>query len=425
MLSKFRDNRNRLAILCCFVALYIIIILVLSIFFSERVNEEKQKLSLWQQKELTINSEQDIVIADVENRLKQLSKDTHSLNQKEYREGELAPYISDLHEVLDLSYQLNQKNRIELVEVLDRNKNDIKKTISFYETQHTVLFVFFTCLFSSLYYIYFIISYKNYQIEKWKDRLDNVSRTLRYKVSIEADKNLKKDKQILKQSRQAQMGEMISMIAHQWRQPLAAISTACISLQIKAQMDIVDKDLILNNTERISGYAKHLSDTIEDFRNFFKIDKNKQPTSYDEVFKAVLSIIEGSLNNKNILLTQDMQCDENIQSYPSELKQVILNLIKNAEDALIDKKIKNPMISIKTYNKDFQAICEISDNAGGIPADILPKIFDPYFSTKIEKNGMGLGLYMSKTIIEDHCGGELIVRNDSDGATFVIRLKRG
>jgi len=424
MLSKFRYNANRLTVLCCFVTLYIVIILLLSLIYREKVDIQKHKLSIATQEQLHINQEQDLTIATVESRFKQLSRETERFNQNSLRDENVTAYISDLHQVLDLSYQLNQKNRIALIGRLDRSVNDIKGTISFYELQHTILFILFTLIFSYFYYSYMTITSKNDEIVKWKDRVDQVSRTLSYKVSVEADKNLKKDKQILKQSRQAQMGEMISMIAHQWRQPLAAISTACISLQIKAQMGKTDSNIILEHTERISGYSKHLSDTIEDFRNFFKIDKNRQSTSFDEVFQAVLSIIEGSLNNKNILLTKDMNCDEKIQSYPSELKQVILNLIKNAEDALIEKGVKTPTISVRTYVKDFQAIFEISDNAGGIPKDILPKIFDPYFSTKIEKNGMGLGLYMSKTIIEEHCGGELSVRNDTEGATFVIKLKR-
>lgn len=121
-------------------------------------------------------------------------------------------------------------------------------------------------------------------------------------------------------------------------------------------------------------------------------------------------------------MIQELNCHDTFITYPNELKQVILNLIQNAEDALIEKQIENPYIKISTYKENNQLTLEVSDNAGGVLEDIIDDIFNPYFSTKIQKDGTGLGLYMSKTIIEEHCNGELSVSNSTEGAVFRIAL---
>ncbi len=231
-----------------------------------------------------------------------------------------------------------------------------------------------------------------------------------------------KDQQLLQQSRLAQMGEMISMIAHQWRQPLTAISATSGAINLKAQLNRLDKDMAIELSSKISNYSQHLSSTIDDFRDFFKSNKEKKETSYNEIVQNVLGIIETSIINKNIEIIKELNVNDTFNSYPNELKQVVMNLIKNAEDILLEKKIENPTIHIKTYKKDSKLILEVSDNAGGVPKDILPKIFDPYFSTKTKKDGTGLGLYMSKTIIEEHCGGTLSVSNSGVGAVFRVEI---
>jgi len=231
-----------------------------------------------------------------------------------------------------------------------------------------------------------------------------------------------KDKQLLEQSRLAQMGEMISMIAHQWRQPLAAISSASTAIQIKAKRDKLSNDLAVDLALKISQYSQHLSTTINDFRDFFKSNKQKQQTSYKEIVDGVLNIVSESMSNKNIKIIKELECKEGFESYQNELKQVILNLIKNAEDILVEKEISDKYILIKSFAKENSCILEVSDNGGGIPAEIINKVFDPYFSTKTKKDGTGLGLYMSKTIIEDHCSGKLEVSNNEDGAVFTITL---
>ncbi len=256
------------------------------------------------------------------------------------------------------------------------------------------------------------------EINQYNNDIEVLNNDLIYKVKKEVAQNRKKDQQLIQQSRLAQMGEMISMIAHQWRQPLAAISSTSAGISLKAQLNKLDNTTAIELSNKISGYSQHLSTTIDDFREFFRSNKEKRDTTYNELIKSVLNIVETSIINQNISIKKDLNCNDTLYTYPNEIKQVILNILKNAEDILLEKNIQNPTITIKTQC----GALFISDNAGGIPIDIIDKVFDPYFSTKTKKDGPGLGLYMSKTIIEKHCGGELTVSNNEEGAVFTIKL---
>ncbi len=241
-------------------------------------------------------------------------------------------------------------------------------------------------------------------------------------IQEKEEKERKKDQQLLQHSRMAQMGEMIAMIAHQWRQPLAAISATSASIELKANMGRLDNNTAAQKARDISDFSQHLSGTIDDFRDFFKPNKVKEKVTFSKIIESSLKIVHAELKSKNILVEKDYKCEGSIDVYVNELRQVTLNLIKNAEDALLEQEIKSPTITIRCYSNEHEAILEVSDNAGGIPEEIIAKIFDPYFSTKTKKEGTGLGLYMSKTIIEEHCGGELSVSNGDDGAIFKIIL---
>ena len=261
------------------------------------------------------------------------------------------------------------------------------------------------------------------KVKKKTNELQNLNETLEQRVKDEIDKNREKEKQLLHQSRLAQMGEMISMIAHQWRQPLAAISSTAGTLNLDTIMDNYKKEFFEKSLNNISDYSQHLSSTINDFRNFFKDNKEQKETTIEDIIESSLGIINSALNNDNIKLVKIYNCNELFYSYPNELKQVVLNLIKNAEDALLEHKIKNPIIYLKTYTQNDNYILEISDNAGGIDKDIINNIFIPYFSTKKNKEGTGLGLYMSKIIIEDNCNGKIYAKNNDKGAVFTVELK--
>jgi len=250
-------------------------------------------------------------------------------------------------------------------------------------------------------------------------RLDiTESEKLQEKIRQEEEKNKRNQELMQQQSRLAQMGEMLSMIAHQWRQPLSAITATTNSLELKTKMNQLDNESVEKSTQKIREFALHLSSTIDDFRNFFKANKGKNITDFGQIVDSVYSIIESTLIHKNIKVNITRNSTINLYTYEGEIKQVILNLIKNAEDALIEKDIENPTINITI---DANQLI-VHDNAGGIPKNIIDKIFNPYFSTKLKKDGTGLGLYMSKIIIEEHCKGTINVINENGGAKFTVTI---
>jgi signal transduction histidine kinase/ABC-type nitrate/sulfonate/bicarbonate transport system substrate-binding protein len=318
-----------------------------------------------------------------------------------------------------------------LLKTVPKNEIDNIKTRWAIKTYHQIVDytliwkILIISLFTILLILYWTVKYKR-EIERRRiaeNNLQQLNLSLKDAVEAEVEKNREKDKQILQQSRMAQMGEMIAMIAHQWRQPLAAISATSASIELKASLNKLDNDTAKQKAQDISNFSQHLSKTIDDFRNFFKPNKKRTETSYCMLLKSVFEIIGISIKNKNIKLIKELNCHDRFNTYPNELRQVILNLIKNAEDILIDMQIENPYIKISTYKEEDKYFLEISDNAGGVPEDIIDKIFNPYFSTKTQKEGTGLGLYMSKTIIEEHCNGELTVTNGDDGAIFMIVIE--
>jgi len=258
----------------------------------------------------------------------------------------------------------------------------------------------------------------NRELKGIKNELQLLNNSLEFRVQEELAKNKQQQVLMVQQSRLAQMGEMISMIAHQWRQPLAAISATSAAMSMKEQLGKLESEDIIKLSGKISEYSLHLSNTIDDFREFFRLDKERDEVTYSELVESILSIIEDSIISNGIIIEKHLHSTDRFYTYTGEVKQVILNLMKNAEDALLDKDIENPKITIETDG----AMLTIRDNTGGVPEDILDKIFDPYFSTKTQKDGTGLGLYMSKTIIDEHCSGELRVANDDDGAVFTIVL---
>lgn len=235
-------------------------------------------------------------------------------------------------------------------------------------------------------------------------------------------------KQRLQHSRMAQMGEMISMIAHQWRQPLAAISSTVMNLEVKFMLGTFDlssedgrakqKEYFLTNFKNIETFVSNLSATIDDFRNFYKPTKQVSKTSLDIIVERAMKIVQVSLKNDNIKVEYDYKAISDIEVYENEIMQVVLNILKNAQDNFLEKKIQNPKITIIIDEKSL-TIC---DNGGGIDESIIDKIFDPYFSTKEELNGTGLGLYMSQLIIKEHHKGTISIENIDGGACFKITL---
>ena len=221
--------------------------------------------------------------------------------------------------------------------------------------------------------------------------------TLEEKVEEQVSKILNVQEQMLQTSRMAQMGEMISMIAHQWRQPLSAISAVTLGMETKVKIGVYNtnnekslqacQDKILDSSCKINELVQGLSSTIDDFRNFFKPNKNTTVAPVNLPITKALKIMEASLLSDNIKIVQQLMSSKNIEIYDSEFMQVILNIFQNAQDNFREKNIQNAYVSV--VSKDIEIGVEVSfvDNGGGIPQDIINKIFDPYFSTKTEKTG--------------------------------------
>ena len=264
--------------------------------------------------------------------------------------------------------------------------------------------------------------------------LKKYNKKLKSQVEEKIEELRVKDEMLIQEHKMAAMGELLSMIAHQWKQPLGAINFALMGIEVKLASGFFnlekqsDREKFLSYLERkhqsINSYVDHLSTTTDDFRNFFNPNKSKETVNLTQPIENALSIIQSQIINHGIELVKKYDSDEELSLFKNELVQVILNILKNAEDNFMMKKIENPKITIETEKIDSSLIINICDNGGGVPQDIIDKIFDPYFSTKDEKNGTGLGLYMSKIMIEKHNNGTLKIYNTQEGACFKITFNR-
>lgn len=255
-----------------------------------------------------------------------------------------------------------------------------------------------------------------------KHLLETLNETLEQRIFQAVNELREKDQMLIQQGRLAAMGEMINSIAHQWRQPLNNIGLIVQNLQLSFQMG----DLASADVNRQVGNAMeiilHMSRTIDDFRKFFNQDKEKQSFSVQAAVDRVLEFIGPSLRSNCIQV--DVKSDQTVCAvgFENEYAQVLLNILANARDAFAEHKIAEPKIVIKVSNPKGRSVVTIRDNGGGIAEDILPKVFDPYFSTKKQASNSGIGLYMSKTIIEKHMGGKLSIKNVPDGAETRIEV---
>jgi len=234
---------------------------------------------------------------------------------------------------------------------------------------------------------------------------------------------LRIDRQLMQQARYAQMGEMIGNIAHQWRQPLNTIGLIIQKIKFYNDNDFLDDKKLNSSIEKSMDIINGMSKTIDDFRNFFIPNKEKEIFSLKDLFKDTYSILEDIFEENLIDFKIEMQDNDlKIEGYRNELSQVILNLISNSKDVLIEKESTSSFVQLtaKKVNKNIFITC--CDNGGGINDDILDKVFNPYFTTKDEGKGTGIGLYMSKEIIEKHMGGKMSVFNTGDGVCFSIEL---
>jgi PAS domain S-box-containing protein len=248
--------------------------------------------------------------------------------------------------------------------------------------------------------------------------VEALNMNLEQKVASQVKDIRQKDQMLLQQGKLAAMGEMIGAIAHQWRQPLNALSINIQNLDDDFEEGLIDKTFIDELIKKNSQTIQFMSKTIDDFRNFYKIDKVKEPFSILKKIQTVVEIQTAQLNHYNIMVTISGD-NFKIDGYASEFQQVILNLINNAKDAIVENSIEYGKIEIILKNN-----CIIfKDNGGGIKKEIIERIFEPYFTTKEQGFGTGIGLYMSKLIIEENIGGKISVKNSDNGAEFIIDFK--
>ncbi|PLY04468.1 MAG: hypothetical protein C0625_16380 [Arcobacter sp.] len=252
--------------------------------------------------------------------------------------------------------------------------------------------------------------------------LEYLNNTLDTRIKEEINNRKKQEQLLIQQSKLAEMGEMISMIAHQWRQPLSALSTIIQNVHLRYSLGKLDKEYLDKQRVLSNALTEKMSQTINDFRNFFKPNKEKQPFSIGDALQQTIFLIDDSFKSNNIKIENMISDDVIIYGFESELSQVLLNIITNSKDAFLETKIKNPVITIKTKRAQTHIRILISDNAGGINESIINKIFEPYFTTKDSYNGTGLGLYMSKMIIEQNMQGHLSVKNIPNGVKFSIYI---
>lgn len=262
--------------------------------------------------------------------------------------------------------------------------------------------------------------------------LEEINKTLEDRIKIEVEKNAKQERELFQQSKQAALGDMIGNIAHQWRQPLSAISTSASGMQLTYQMNALEKEDFIDYTNAIIKNAQYLSDTIDDFRDFIKCEKKLTKFDINKSIESSLAIVNSSINNHNLNVQTKFTDNIIVNNYDNELQQSIINIFNNAKDALKENisNAEDRIIFIESHKENNKAIITIKDTANGIPKNIIEKIFEPYFTTKHQSQGTGLGLYMTQQIIVDSMKGNLNVKNVTfeynnktyNGAQFSIIL---
>lgn len=253
--------------------------------------------------------------------------------------------------------------------------------------------------------------------------LEELNANLDLRIKEEVQKRHEQEDLLVHQSRLAAMGEMIGNIAHQWRQPLNALGLTIQNLQTAYEHDYLNGEYIDRTIKKSQRLTAQMSSTIDDFRDFFKPESAKEFFNLKKSILQSFEIVEASFSSNNIQVDIDVAESIEIFGYPSQFSQVVLNFLNNAKDALLEKNQDNKKIHIEAKIKDNFTIIDFKDNGGGIPEGIMEKVFEPYFTTKDQGQGSGIGLYMSKMIVEKNMKGTLMVSNSDIGAVFSIKLE--
>jgi len=259
---------------------------------------------------------------------------------------------------------------------------------------------------------------KNEYTQKLKDHNKNLEEM----VAKALKKERQNDQVLMEQSKLASMGEMIEQIAHQWRQPLNNIGLINQDFYFKKELHTLQEEDYEKLHTLIDTNISYMSNTIDDFRNYYTRKQEKEEYDLHDAINTILHIVEATFKHYKITISLDIEKNVYVYNIKNELFQVFLNILNNAKDVLISQNIVEKKIAIHLKMNDDFAVVEIEDNGGGISEEIISKIFNPYFTTKSQEHGTGIGLYMSKEIIQNSMSGRLEVRNTEDGCCFSIQL---
>jgi len=360
---------------------------------------------------------------------KELEIDTSSFTDKtSWHKYELENhyYFSEYYKAFDwhivYGFDINSMSKKEQIK-----QKELKEMLSYefdFIIKVSAFIVVLTMLLSLLLSLKVNKIFKKYQeeVESRTEELEELNNSLEAKINAALKEQREKDKMLIQQSKMAEMGDMLSMIAHQWRQPLNQMSYVFMNIESAHEYDELTTEYLEIKVKEGNELLEFMSVTIDDFRNFFRPDKGKEEVEIEELVQTVLSLIKKSLDVDGIEIELRLEETPKVEIYKNEFIQVMLNLIKNAKDALVERSIQNPKIVISTTLLENSVVLRVSDNGGGVSQEIQEKIYDPYFSTKDQKSGTGLGLYMSKMIVEEHLGGKLSVTNVDDGASFSVEI---
>ena len=255
-----------------------------------------------------------------------------------------------------------------------------------------------------------------------KDVVNAMIDNLESKINEEIFKRSEQEKLLIQQSKLASMGEMIGNIAHQWRQPLGELSALLINIQVKHEFNDLDDAYMLSSIQQCIKINTFMSGTISDFQNFFKPTKEKEVFEISEACERAIAILQASLKYHGIEFSFDISEKMEVFGYPNEFAQALLNILSNAKDVLSEREISNPFIRLNLKKGYKYILIVIEDNGGGILPEHIDRIFEPYFTTKYAIQGTGIGLYMTKMIIENNMSGIITVKNTDSGALFTIKL---
>ncbi|MDD4883118.1 ABC transporter substrate-binding protein [Sulfuricurvum sp.] len=274
--------------------------------------------------------------------------------------------------------------------------------------------------------LFLLIVYKNRRLDvlvrQRTDELEIFNQRLQEEIEKAVAKNRKQEKLLMQQAKMAEIGSMLESIAHQWRQPLNILGLSMTRLSLSCSLG--GSKEASNVIDIAEAQIEYMSQTIDDFRNFFKQDRSQISVNINDLVNDVQALLGPLLVRKKISVKREIDPSMNVLVYPNELKQVLINLINNAREAIEHHRGAERWILIRSQSDERYCTISVEDSGGGIPMTIIDKIFDPYFTTKFESQGTGIGLYMAKTIIEKHFLGKLSVYNTPKGACFDIRLNR-